>query len=481
MTDAPARTIPARAAPARTAATRIAPTRTERDPLGPVEVPADRLHGAQTERARRNFPLTGVTVGQMPELIVALAQVKQAAALVNRRIGDLPEDIADAVIAACEELVAGRHHDHFPVDACQGGAGTSTNMNANEVIANRADELLGHPRGSGAVSANDHVNRNQSTNDAYASAVRLAVHALNGRLCAALEGLATAMDGRAEAFAGIAKLGRTQLQDAVPMTLGQEFAAFATTLREDVARSNEMARLMLEVNLGGTAIGTGIAASAGYREAICAELAAVTGLAVVPAANLIEATWDMGAFVLYAGMLKRVAAKLSKIANDLRLLSSGPAGGIGEIRLPARQPGSSLMPGKVNPVIPEAANAAAFRVYGLDLTVAMAAQGGQLQLNAFEPVIFWSIHEAVHLLANAMDMLARECVAGIEADETRARENLARSTALATALVPLIGYGRAAAVARRAQQSGSLAEAVLALEPACAPALSPLLPGLATP
>jgi len=452
-------------------------TRTERDPLGPVEVPSDRLYGAQTERARRNFPLTGVTVGQLDELVAALAQVKQAAARVNCRIGDLPEELGDAIATACDELIAGRHRDHFPVDVCQGGAGTSTNMNVNEVIANRADELLGQPRGSGAVNANDHVNRNQSTNDAYATAVRLAVHALNGRLCAALEGLASAMDERAGAFASIAKLGRTQLQDAVPMTLGQEFGAFATTLREDVSRAQETAKLMLEVNLGGTAIGTGIAASPGYREAICAELALVTGLPVVPAANLIEATWDMGAFVLYAGMLKRVAAKLSKIANDLRLLSSGPAGGIGEIRLPARQPGSSLMPGKVNPVIPEAVNAAAFRVYGLDLTVAMAAQGGQLQLNAFEPVIFWSIHEAVHLLANAMDMLASECIAGIAADAVRCRENLARSTALTTALVPLIGYARAAAVAKRAQDCGSLAAAVRELEPAAAESLAVLTSG----
>jgi len=448
--------------------------RIERDPLGPVKIPADRLYGAQTERARRNFPLSGVTIAAMPELIVALAQVKQAAARVNQRIGDLPADVAEAIIAACDELRAGRHHEHFPVDACQGGAGTSTNMNANEVIANRANELLGRPRGSLAVNPNDHVNRNQSTNDAYATAVRLAVHALNERLCAALEGLALAMDERAGAFGGIAKLGRTQLQDAVPMTLGQEFAAFATTLREDVQRAGETARLMLEVNLGGTAIGTGIAASPGYREAICAELAEVTGKSVTPAANLIEATWDMGAFVLYAGMLKRVAAKLCKIANDLRLLSSGPAGGIGEIRLPPRQPGSSLMPGKVNPVIPEAVNAAAFRVFGLDVTVGYAAQAGQLQLNAFEPVIFWSIHEAVHLLVNAMDMLAGECVTGITADEARCRENLARSTALATELVPLIGYARAAAVAKRAQACGSLAEAVRELEPAFAGHISRL-------
>ena len=443
----------------------LAAARTESDPLGPVAVPTDRLYGAQTERARLNFPLTGLSIAGYPELIVGLAQVKKAAALVNRRNGEIPAPIADAIIAVCNELIAGQHHDHFPVDVCQGGAGTSTNMNANEVIANRADELLGHERGSGLVSPNDHVNRNQSTNDAYATAVRLSVHALTDRLCVALDGLAEAMDDRATAFSGIAKLGRTQLQDAVPMTLGQEFAAYATTLREDVQRSRETARLMLEVNLGGTAIGTGIAASEPYRNSICAELAVVTGKPVIPADNLIEATWDMGAFVLYSGMLKRVAAKLSKIANDLRLLSSGPAGGIGEIRLPARQPGSSLMPGKVNPVIPEAVNAACFRVIGLDLAVTLAAEGGQLQLNPFEPVIFWSLHEAVHLLANAMDMLSTKCIAGIEANPERCRDNLARSTALATRLVPLVGYARAAAVARRAQQQGDLAGALRELEP----------------
>ncbi len=443
-----------------------AETRTETDPLGPVEVPADRLYGAQTERARANFPLSRVQISGFPELITALAQVKKAAAIVNRKTGEVAPEIADAIIAACDELLAGQHHDHFPVDACQGGAGTSTNMNANEVIANRAAELLGAERGNPkVVSANDHVNRNQSTNDAYATAVRLAVHALNARLCEALEGLAAAMDGRAEAFAGIAKLGRTQLQDAVPMTLGQEFAAYATTLREDIQRARETAALMLEVNLGGTAIGTGIAASPDYRRQVCAMLAEVTGEPVIPAANLIEATWDMGAFVLYSGMLKRVAAKLSKISNDLRLLSSGPAGGIGEIHLPARQPGSSLMPGKVNPVIPEAVSAACYKVFGLDLTVSLAAEAGQLQLNPFEPVIFWSIHEAVHLLANAMDMLVANCVNGITANAARCRDNLARSTALATELVPLIGYARAAAVAKAAQESGDLAAALQLLEP----------------
>lgn len=441
--------------------------RLEQDPLGSVSVDAGRLHGPQTERARANFPLTGIVIGDFPELLVALAQVKKAAARVNGRIGDLPADIADAIIGACDEIIAGEHHDHFPVDACQGGAGTSTNMNANEVIANRALQLLGHDAGDYArVNPNDHVNRNQSTNDAYATAVRLAVFALNSRLMAASERLAGAFGERSLAFDAVRKLGRTQLQDAVPMTLGEEFGAYATTLREDVQRAGEIARLLLEVNLGGTAIGTGIAASAAYREQVCAELALVTGYPVTQAANLVEATWDMGAFLLYSGMLKRVAAKLSKIANDLRLLSSGPAGGIGEIALPRRQPGSSIMPGKVNPVIPEAVNAAAFRVFGLDLTVTFAAEGGQLQLNPFEPVIYWSIHDAATLLVNAMDMLTDHCVAGIEACAERCHANLLHSTALATELVPRIGYARAAAVAARAQESGGLLAAVEALEPA---------------
>lgn len=441
--------------------------RVERDPLGTITVDSDRLHGPQTERARANFLLTGIAIGDFPELIVALAQVKKAAARVNGRTGDLPSDIADAIEQACDEIIAGQHHDHFPVDACQGGAGTSTNMNANEVIANRALQLLGHDAGDyNRLNPNDHVNRNQSTNDAYATAVRLAVFALNDQLMAASERLASAFAERSLAFDTVKKLGRTQLQDAVPMTLGEEFGAYATTLREDVQRASEIARLLLEVNLGGTAIGTGIAASGAYREQVCGELALVTGHRVVQAANLVEATWDMGAFVLYSGMLKRVAAKLSKIANDLRLLSSGPTGGIGEISLPSRQPGSSIMPGKVNPVIPEAVNAVAFRVFGLDLTVTFAAEGGQLQLNPFEPVIYWSIHEAVTLLARAMDMLATNCVAGIQARVERCHANLLHSTALATELVPRIGYARAAAVASYAQETGSLLAAVEALEPA---------------
>jgi aspartate ammonia-lyase len=330
----------------------IGGVRLEQDPLGEVAVPAERLYGAQTARAIANFPLSGRTVAEMPALLRALAQVKKAAALTNAAISELPAEIANAIVQACDEVIAGQWREEFAVDVYQGGAGTSTNMNMNEVLANRALEILGKPRGSyDIVNPNDHVNKSQSTNDAYATAVRLAVHRSNARLVAALRKLAKAMSGKAAELAPIAKLGRTQLQDAVPMSLGQEFGAFGTTLQEDAERADELASLFLEVNLGGTAIGTSVGASAAYGAHIVERLREVTGLDVVRATNLIEATWDMGAFVLYSGMLKRIASKLSKIANDLRLLASGPRGGFAEIRLPRRQPGSSLMPGKVNPVI----------------------------------------------------------------------------------------------------------------------------------
>lgn len=440
--------------------------RTERDPLGEVLVSRHSLHGAQTERARGNFQLTGTPVSSMPELVVALAQVKKAAAVANKSVGELDERRADAIMLACDEIIAGTHHEQFCVDVCQGGAGTSTNMNANEVIANRAMQLIQAKTGHAVqVHPNDHVNRYQSTNDAYATAVRLTMVARTDGLAAAVRRLSDAFEVKAREFDGIRKLGRTELQDAVPMTLGAEFGAFAATLLEDAARLEEISQLFLEVNLGGTAIGTGIAAHPRYRAKICGILAEVTGLSVRSAPNLIEATWDMGAFVLYSGMLKRLATKLSKISNDLRLLSSGPAGGIGEIALPKRQPGSSIMPGKVNPVIPEAMNAIAFRVIGLDLTVTFAAEAGQLQLNAFEPLICWSLHESATLLTRGMDMLRHKCVEGIEARPDRCRTNLDRSTARAAELVPLIGYARAAAVARHAQRNGNLPDAVEELEP----------------
>ncbi len=441
--------------------------RTEGDPLGTIEVPNERLFGAQTQRAVTNFPLSGIAVSSIPELIKTLAWVKKAAALANMETGELSPEIGQWIVRACDEVSAGRWDAEFVVDVLQGGAGTSTNMNANEVIANRALELAGFRRADySRIHPNDHVNRSQSTNDAYATAVRLSVHEANKRLLIELGALATAMEVKASQFDHIPKLARTQLQDAVPMTLGQEFRAFAATIAEDAERGAEMGPLFLEVNLGGTAIGTGAGASDAYRALVIGKLQEVSGLSVVPAKNLIEASWDMGAFVLYSGYLKRVASKLSKIANDLRLLSSGPRGGFGEIALPQRQPGSSLMPGKVNPVIPEAVNAAAFRVFGLDTAVTFAAEAGQLQLNAFEPVIVSSIHEGVQLLANAIRLLIDNCLIDLTADAAACRRNLEASMALATHLVPTIGYGRAAEVAKLALQGGTLRDAVIALEPA---------------
>ncbi len=339
----------------------------------------------------------------------------------------------------------------FAIDVFQGGAGTSTNMNMNEVLANRGEEIMGGKRGEyRLLHPNDHVNKSQSTNDAYATAARLSVHLADARLRQALAQLAAAFDAKAAEFSSIRKLGRTQMQDAVPMTLGQEFGAFATTIREDVQRLGEIERYLLEVNLGGTAIGTGVAASTAYRQRVVSELRTVTGLAIVPAENLIEATWDMGAFVLFAGMLKRVASKLSKIANDLRLLSSGPRGGFGEIHLPALQPGSSIMPGKVNPVAPELLSQLCFYVYGVDTMVGMAAESGQLQLNFAEPLIVMALNDAIAHLSSAITIFRTSCVEGITADAARCEEHLSRSTALATALVPVIGYEAAAKLAKRA-------------------------------
>ncbi|UTW44438.1 aspartate ammonia-lyase [bacterium SCSIO 12696] len=426
--------------------------RLECDPLGEVPVPAASYFGPQTVRALRNFPISGNKIADMPELLLALAWVKKSSALTNKRLKLVDAAVANAIIAACDEIIAGRHHHDFCVDVIQGGAGTSTNMNCNEVIANRAQEIMGYERGRyDIVHPNDHVNCNQSTNDSYATAVRIAVHQLSARLEQGLNQLALAIEEKAVEFAHIPKLARTQLQDAVPMTLGQEFRAFAETLFEDVSRASEIKSLFLEVNLGGTAIGTGVGANLDYQSRVVAVLCEVSGLPFRASKNRIEATWDMGAFTLFSGMLKRLAMKLSKISNDLRLLSSGPAGGIGEIKLPDRQPGSSIMPGKVNPVIPEVVNQVCFRVFGMDTAITFAAEAGQLQLNAMEPLILYSIHESCSLLLNAMATLKDNCIAGIEANEARCLKNLQNSTALAVNLVSVIGYERAASIAKQAQ------------------------------
>jgi len=429
--------------------------RIEHDSLGKVKVPARALWGAQTERARRNFRISGIQLNRFPWLMVAFAMTKQAAARANGKLGRLDERKLQAIESACAEIASGQHHDAFPLDYLQGGAGTSLNMNANEVIANLANERLGGRRGFyEPVRPIDDVNASQSTNDVYPTAIRLSVLLAHKALEEAVTRLADAFDERAAAFREVIKLGRTQMQDAVPMTLGQEFAAFAAVLREDILRLRETARLLAEVNLGGTAIGTGLNAPAGYAEIALRELSAISGKPLVQAANLIEASWDMGGFVLFSGMLKRLAVKLSKIANDLRLLSSGPRGGLGEILLPQMQPGSSIMPGKVNPVIPEVVNQVAFQVIGNDLAITLAAEAGQLQLNAMEPLIAGNLHLSMQILTGAMQTLTENCVRGIRADAARCRAHLDASVGIVTALVPVIGYRRSAELAHESLEGG---------------------------
>ncbi|GAB3240291.1 aspartate ammonia-lyase [Kineosporia babensis] len=431
-------------------------TRTEHDLLGDLDVPADAYYGIHTQRAVQNFAISGIPVSIYPHFVRALAAVKQAAAVANRDLGLLPAPQADAVVAACEEIRAGKLHEQFVLDVIQGGAGTSTNMNANEVVTNRALELLGHAKGEYQYlhPLND-VNRGQSTNDVYPTAIKIALDAHIVELIDNLEVLRLALAAKATEFADVIKMGRTQLQDAVPMTLGQEFAAFAITLSEDQTRLEEARLLLHELNLGGTAIGTGLNAHPQYRERVVAELATITGIAtLVSATDLIEATSDVGVFVQLSGVLKRVAVKLSKTANDLRLLSSGPRAGLNEINLPARQAGSSIMPGKVNPVIPEVVNQVAFEVIGNDVTITLAAEGGQLQLNAFEPIIAHSLFASLDHLGAAAVTLADKCVSGITANRELLHERVWNSIGLVTALSPALGYENASSVAQEALASG---------------------------
>ena len=430
-------------------------TRIEHDLIGDKEVPADAYYGVHTVRARENFAITGSTIAQFPELVGALAAVKQAAAAANRDLGLLPAELAAAITEACEEIRGGKLADQFVVDPVQGGAGTSTNMNANEVIANRALELLGHARGAyDVLHPLDHVNLGQSTNDVYPTAVRLALVMLLRQLVDALRRLSESFRVKAAEFADVLKMGRTQLQDAVPMTLGQEFTTYAVMIEEDCERLTEATALLLESNLGGTAIGTGINGHPGYARLACAYLAEMSGEPVRPAHDLIEATQDCGAFVQVSGVLKRVAVKLSKTCNDLRLTSSGPTAGLGEINLPPVQAGSSIMPGKVNPVIPEVVNQVAFEVIGNDLTVTLAAEAGQLQLNAFEPVIAYSLLRSLTHLRAACDTLATRCIPGITANRDHLHRTVHRSIGLVTALSPHIGYAASTDIARRALATG---------------------------
>ncbi len=430
-------------------------TRREHDSLGEIDVDADAYYAAQTARAFSNFQISGIPIGHYAVFIRALAFVKKAAALANLELGDLDRKKADAIVAACDDIAGGKLADQFVLDVFQGGAGTSTNMNVNEVVANLALEHLGLPKGSfDVIHPNNDVNLSQSTNDVYPTAIRLALLLSYNSLSNELAGIADTFEAKAAEFADILKLGRTQLQDAVPMTLGQEFTAFAVTLREDILRLEEAARLLKEINLGGTAIGTGITADPRYAALAIKKLADVSSVDVVAASDFVEACWDTGAFVLFSGAVKRTAVKLSKISNDLRLLSSGPRGGFGEINLPPMQPGSSIMPGKVNPVIPEVVNQVAFHVIGADLVVTLAAEAGQLQLNAFEPVIVFNLLQSITLLTNAVRTLREKCVVGITANEERCRQHLDAGTALATALTSLIGYEKASEMAKEILRSG---------------------------
>jgi aspartate ammonia-lyase len=429
--------------------------RREKDLLGHREVPDRHYYGIQTLRAVENFPITGIRIAQYSHLVNALASVKEAAALANLELGLLDATVADAIVRACREIRSGALHDEFVVDVIQGGAGTSTNMNANEVIANRALELLGHRKGNyDVVHPNNHVNLSQSTNDVYPTALKIAANWALTELERALAQLGDAFARKGEEFADVVKMGRTQLQDAVPMTLGQEFRAYSVTIGEDIERLREAAALIREINMGATAIGTGINTDPRYASVVREQLSRVTSLELITSPDLVEATADTGAFVQLSGVLKRVAVKLSKICNDLRLLSSGPRAGFGEINLPAMQPGSSIMPGKVNPVIPEVVNQVCFQVVGNDLTVTMAAEGGQLQLNVFEPVIAFNLFQSVGMLTQACIVLRERCVIGITANREHLRLLLERSIGVVTALVPYIGYERASAVAREALESG---------------------------
>ena len=430
-------------------------TRLERDLLGEKAVPADAYYGVQTARGLDNFHISGVQLRLYPDLIKALAMVKLAAARANFDCGQFSREILTGIERACEEIVGGKLHDEFRLDVFQGGAGTSTNMNANEVIANRALELMGHQKGEYKYcDPHDHVNASQSTNDAYPTALHVGMALGNVRLVAAINELIAAFRAKAREFDPILKMGRTQLQDAVPMTLGQEFRAFGETLAGEVKALEAAQRVLSEINMGATAIGTGLNAPAGYAQKCTAHLATITGMPIHLASDLIEATQDTQAFVLYSSCMKSLAIKLSKVCNDLRLLSSGPRCGFREINLPAKQPGSSIMPGKVNPVIPEVVNMVCFRVIGSDQTISMAAEAGQLQLNVFEPVIAACIFEAQTMFINAARTLRVHCVEGITANADVCKHYVDFSIGTVTALNPVIGYERSTELAAEAAKTG---------------------------
>jgi aspartate ammonia-lyase len=437
--------------------------RIEHDLLGDKAVPAAAYYGVQTLRALENFDISGITLNFYPDFIRGLAKVKKAAALANHDLGHIPDAIIGPICQACDEINLGMLHNHFIVDMIQGGAGTSTNMNANEVIANRALEIMAHQRGDYQhCHPNNHVNRSQSTNDAYPTAIKVALMDANDQLLAVIHKLIAAIDDKSLEFADILKMGRTQLQDAVPMTLGQSFRAFATSLRNEIDRLKVCSVPFLTVNMGGTAIGTGINAEPRYRERVVVHLCRVTGRDIVLADDLIEATHDTGSLVMYSSALKQLAVKLSKICNDLRLLSSGPRAGFNEINLPPMQPGSSIMPGKVNPVIPEVVNQIAYKVIGNDLTVTLAAEAGQLELNVMEPVMVESLFESIEVLKSGMQTLRERCIVGITANKEVCAANVKNSIGIVTALNPHLGYETCTALAKEAlEESRSVYDLVL--------------------
>lgn len=430
--------------------------RKESDLLGELEVPKDAYYGVQTQRALENFKISGQILSSYPDFIKGLAYVKKAAAKTNYQLGLLDETLYKNIIKVCDELLDGQYHDQFPIDMIQGGAGTSVNMNANEVIANRVLELMGHEKGDYQYcSPNDIINLSQSTNDAYPTAIKVALIIMNQNLVQKLQKIINAFRAKGKEFHDVIKMGRTQLQDAVPMTLGQEFEAFAATLEEDISKLNNNANLFLEINMGATAIGTGLNAPVGYPKMCAKNLAQMTKLPFVTAPNLVEATPDTGSYVIYSSAMKRLAVKLSKICNDLRLLSSGPRAGLFEINLPPMQPGSSIMPGKVNPVIPEVVNQVCFKVIGNDLTVTFAAEAGQLQLNVMEPVLCHAIMESINFLGNALDTLRERCIVGITANKDICYEMVKNSIGIVTALNPYIGYKNATKIAKEALATGN--------------------------
>ncbi len=441
----------------------MAQFRLEEDLLGALEVPAEAYYGVQTLRALQNFDITGIPISHYEPFIRSLASVKKAAAQANLELGLLEDDIANAISQACDEIIAGQLLDAFVVDIIQGGAGTSSNMNANEVIANRALEILGYEKGQYEfVHPNQHVNMSQSTNDVFPTALRITLWVMLDSLVGGMRILQEALAQKEDEFKDVLKIGRTQLQDAVPMTLGQEFGAYAVMVGEDIQRVIEARNLVREINLGGTAIGTGLNAPHGYALKATRKLAELSGIPVVKSHDLVEATQDTGVYVQLSGVLKRFAVKLSKICNDLRLLSSGPRAGLNEIDLPPMQPGSSIMPGKVNPVIPEVVNQVAYEVIGNDITITMAAEAGQLELNVMEPVIAFNLFSSIQLLCNACCTLTERCIRGITANRERCLLLVKRSIGLVTALVPVLGYERASEIAKQALNSGdSVYEIVL--------------------